>query len=71
VKILGMCSVLAKFKLHPLNASRASLVRQPAQCQYYIVYLHQWGMRHGWLRHYVTNRKVAGSSPDEMDVFFN
>jgi hypothetical protein len=22
-----------------------------------------------WLRHYVTNRKVAGSSPDEVDFF--
>jgi hypothetical protein len=22
-----------------------------------------------WLRHYATNRKVAGSSPDEVDFF--
>jgi hypothetical protein len=22
-----------------------------------------------WLRHYATNRKVAGSSPDEVDLF--
>jgi hypothetical protein len=25
--------------------------------------------KRSWLRHYATNRKVAGSSPDEMDFF--
>jgi hypothetical protein len=24
-----------------------------------------------WLRHYATSRKVAGSSPDEVDFFLN
>jgi hypothetical protein len=24
-----------------------------------------------WLRHYATSRNVAGSSPDEVDFFFN
>jgi hypothetical protein len=24
-----------------------------------------------WLRHHATSRKVAGSSPDEVDFFFN
>jgi hypothetical protein len=29
-----------------------------------------WGTRyHSWLRHYATSRKVAGSSPDEVDFF--
>jgi hypothetical protein len=24
---------------------------------------------HNWLRHYATGRKVAGSSPEEVDIF--
>jgi hypothetical protein len=29
-----------------------------------------WGTPwHSWLRHYATSRKVAGSSPDEVDFF--
>jgi hypothetical protein len=27
--------------------------------------------RRGWLRHYATSRKVAGSIPDEVIRFFN
>jgi hypothetical protein len=35
-----------------------------------LVYLIKGGTRwYSWLRHYATSRKVAGSSPDEMDFF--
>jgi hypothetical protein len=37
---------------------------------YLLIYL--WGTRQrSWLRHYATNRKVVGSSPDEVIGFFN
>jgi hypothetical protein len=33
-------------------------------------YIYKKGMRErSWLRHYATSRKVAGSSPDEVDYF--
>jgi hypothetical protein len=42
----------------------------PTLCFLSATYL--WGMRwHGWLRHYATNRKVAGSILDEIIGFFN
>jgi hypothetical protein len=28
-------------------------------------------LQHGWLRHYATSRKVAGSIPEEVTGFFN
>jgi hypothetical protein len=31
-----------------------------------------WGtQQRSWLRHYATSRKVASSSPDGVDFFFN
>jgi hypothetical protein len=34
------------------------------------MYLKKGGTRYcSWLRHYATSRKVAGSSPDDLDFF--
>jgi hypothetical protein len=33
------------------------------------IFLFLSGARGSWLRHYATSRKVAGSSPDEVDFF--
>jgi hypothetical protein len=38
----------------------------------YILHVVTWGgVVAGWLSHYATSRKVAGSSPDEVHFFFN
>jgi hypothetical protein len=40
-----------------------------ATATYRVVLVYMWQSR--WLRHHDTNRKVVGSIPDEVIVFFN
>jgi hypothetical protein len=35
------------------------------------IHTYSWHMVACWLRHYVTSREVAGSTPDEVNVFIN
>jgi hypothetical protein len=36
-----------------------------------LMVLYRGTRQHSWLRHYATSQKVMGSSPDEVDFFFN
>jgi hypothetical protein len=55
-----------------LNSIRHFLRHRMVSCDIRSPFLTSWGTRYrSWLRQYATSRKVAGSSPDEMDFFFN
>jgi hypothetical protein len=67
---------LRKFPTHNLTIVCKTLALLRNKCifheqhtararDYYIHYMHAWGARwRSWLRHYATNRNVAGSIPD-------